>query len=208
MTPPSAKNDSNQSAAFPRIAPAIASTNCKSRRAAHGPPRRDNAFVPGSRSSAWASRIDLRSASASCRRAGYLQLDRHGRDKRRQRLRKSAFRLHAREEDSRRTPLMGWQVHRKIPAGQAETGQPSRIRLAVSVMSDAVTIDARGLRCPLPTLRLRKVLLRSPTGTIVRILTDDPVATVDIPHFCREEGYDLVAEQQIGTGRAFTVEKA
>lgn len=75
-------------------------------------------------------------------------------------------------------------------------------------MSDAVTIDARGLRCPLPALRLRKVLLRSPTGTIVRILTDDPVATVDIPHLCQEEGYDLVAEQLIGTGRAFTVEKA
>ena len=74
-------------------------------------------------------------------------------------------------------------------------------------MSDAVIIDARGLRCPLPALRLRKVLLRSPAGTIVRILTDDPVATVDIPHFCREEGYELVAELPIGTGRAFTVEK-
>lgn len=91
-------------------------------------------------------------------------------------------------------------------AGRNWTVRPnSPSRCAMSV---AMTIDARGLRCPLPALRLRKVLLGSPAGTIVRILTDDPVAAIDIPHFCREEGYDLVAERPIGTGLAFTVEKA
>lgn len=118
------------------------------------------------------------------------------------------FRRDSRDGDFRQAPLPGRPIHRKPSGGQPATGQSGRIRLAVTAMPDAVTIDARGLRCPLPALRLRKVMLRSPAGTIVRILTDDPVATVDIPHFCREEGFNLVAEQPMGTGRAFTVEKA
>ena len=52
-------------------------------------------------------------------------------------------------------------------------------------------IDARGLLCPLPVLRLRKRLLSAPPGETIRICTDDPVARIDIPHFCTEQGATL-----------------
>jgi len=50
-------------------------------------------------------------------------------------------------------------------------------------------LDATGLKCPLPVLRLRKRLMALAPGARLRVLADDPVAVVDIPHFCAEEGH-------------------
>ena len=50
-----------------------------------------------------------------------------------------------------------------------------------------IRIDARGLRCPLPVLRLRK-LTEGQTGR-VELLTDDPAAEADVPAFARERGW-------------------
>lgn len=50
-------------------------------------------------------------------------------------------------------------------------------------------IDARGLRCPLPVLKMEAALRRLPPGGRVRITADDPVAAVDIPHFAAEGGH-------------------
>ncbi len=47
-------------------------------------------------------------------------------------------------------------------------------------------VDARGLLCPLPVLRLRKRLAALPAGTTLRLITTDPAAIIDVPHFCAE----------------------
>jgi len=70
-----------------------------------------------------------------------------------------------------------------------------------------IEIDARGLRCPLPVLRLRKVLAAARPGTVVHIRTDDPMAAVDIPHFCHENGLRLLASGETGGDRTHSVEK-
>ena len=56
----------------------------------------------------------------------------------------------------------------------------------------ALLVDARGHRCPVPTLRLRRALERVGSGAIVRLLADDPMARIDVPHFCATEGYSLI----------------
>jgi tRNA 2-thiouridine synthesizing protein A len=56
-------------------------------------------------------------------------------------------------------------------------------------MAEAIEIDARGLLCPLPVLRLRKALMALPSGTLVTLLADDPMAAIDVPHFCGEAGH-------------------
>ena len=66
-------------------------------------------------------------------------------------------------------------------------------------------IDALGLLCPLPVLRLRKVLLAARSGAVIRILADDPVAQIDIPHFCAEQGATLLATEDQARGTAFTI---
>jgi len=53
-------------------------------------------------------------------------------------------------------------------------------------------LDATGLLCPLPVLRARKKLLELPSGALLRIRTTDPVARIDLPHFCQEAGHELM----------------
>ena len=55
------------------------------------------------------------------------------------------------------------------------------------------TLDALGLLCPLPVLKARKRLQAMSAGQVLRIKADDPVAVVDIPHFCDEAGHTLVS---------------
>ena len=57
---------------------------------------------------------------------------------------------------------------------------------------DDILVDARGHRCPVPTLRLRRALERAPTGATVRLLADDPMSKVDVPHFAAEAGVELL----------------
>ena len=58
-------------------------------------------------------------------------------------------------------------------------------------MSDQ-TYDARGLLCPLPVLKARKLLLGMQTGDVLTITCDDVLAMVDIPHFCDEAGHSVL----------------
>lgn len=53
-------------------------------------------------------------------------------------------------------------------------------------------LDATGLLCPLPVLKLRKRLAGITAGDAVRMRADDPAAIVDVPHFCAQAGHDLV----------------
>jgi tRNA 2-thiouridine synthesizing protein A len=51
-------------------------------------------------------------------------------------------------------------------------------------------VDARGLGCPLPALRLARAVRQGGAGRY-RLLADDPAAEADIPALCRERGWAL-----------------
>jgi tRNA 2-thiouridine synthesizing protein A len=51
------------------------------------------------------------------------------------------------------------------------------------------TLDARGLRCPVPVIRMEAALRRLAPGARLTIIADDPVAAVDIPHFAEAAGH-------------------
>lgn len=61
-------------------------------------------------------------------------------------------------------------------------------------------VDARGLICPLPVLRARKRLQALPAGGVLRLLSTDPAAVVDVPHFCAEAGHSLLDQSDAGDG--------
>lgn len=61
-------------------------------------------------------------------------------------------------------------------------------------------LDARGLLCPLPVLRLRKQLLAIPEGGIVRLIATDRMAMVDVPHFCGQAGHAMIGMRDLGDG--------
>lgn len=69
-------------------------------------------------------------------------------------------------------------------------------------------IDAIGLLCPLPVLRLRKRLQGHISGAVVRLLADDPAAIIDVAHFCAEQGHQLLGDIDLQHGRAYLVRKS
>ncbi|MCV6593628.1 MAG: sulfurtransferase TusA family protein [Silicimonas sp.] len=61
-------------------------------------------------------------------------------------------------------------------------------------------LDARGLLCPLPVLKAAKRLRAMESGKVLRLVTDDPAAVVDVPHFCTEQGHHLVETSETAEG--------
>jgi tRNA 2-thiouridine synthesizing protein A len=60
-------------------------------------------------------------------------------------------------------------------------------------MSNAMNAhDFRGLKCPLPALLAKRALLRAEAGAVIEVVTDDPMAPIDVPHMCRQEGFEVV----------------
>jgi tRNA 2-thiouridine synthesizing protein A len=54
-----------------------------------------------------------------------------------------------------------------------------------------IEVDTRGLRCPLPVIRLAAAALEAPVGTRITVLASDPAARHDIPAWCRMRGHEL-----------------
>lgn len=70
-----------------------------------------------------------------------------------------------------------------------------------------VLLDVIGQRCPLPVLRARKRLLRLEPGRLLRVFASDPVARIDMPHFCAEAGHDLIETRDRGTWIEFLIRR-
>jgi tRNA 2-thiouridine synthesizing protein A len=68
-------------------------------------------------------------------------------------------------------------------------------------------LDLRGLACPLPVLKTRKALLGLAAGQRLRVEASDPLAAIDIPHFCNEAGHVLVATERRGDAFVFLIER-
>jgi tRNA 2-thiouridine synthesizing protein A len=75
-------------------------------------------------------------------------------------------------------------------------------------MEIAETIDARGLLCPLPVLKLRKRLKSLAPGQCAELLADDPAAVIDVPHFCTESGHELIEVRARDAAQAYIVKKS
>lgn len=61
-------------------------------------------------------------------------------------------------------------------------------------------VDARGLTCPLPILRAKKMLAEMLQGQIVHVLATDPGSVKDFQAFAKQTGNELVAQGQLGDG--------
>lgn len=68
-------------------------------------------------------------------------------------------------------------------------------------------LDLRGLKCPLPVLKTRRHMRDLAAGTLIRIETTDPLAVIDIPHYCREDGHQLLESAPVEGGHVFVIAK-
>lgn len=70
---------------------------------------------------------------------------------------------------------------------------------------DAELYDLRGLSCPMPVLKTRRRLRDMRPGRQLAVLTSDPLAVIDIPAFCREDGHRLLASEARPEGHRFVI---
>lgn len=61
----------------------------------------------------------------------------------------------------------------------------------------ALELDCTGLKCPLPVLRTAKALRAAPPGAVVRVLATDPLAELDLRHFCAQAGHQFLAAETV-----------
>lgn len=54
-------------------------------------------------------------------------------------------------------------------------------------------IDARGHRCPTPSLRLQKAIRTAEPGAHLTLLATDPMARIDVPFLMAELGGTVVS---------------
>lgn len=59
-------------------------------------------------------------------------------------------------------------------------------------------VDATGLLCPLPVLKARKRLAGMAAGQVLRVRATDPMAAIDLPHFCAQAGHVFLGIESAG----------
>ncbi|MCX4701439.1 cysteine desulfurase/sulfurtransferase TusA family protein [Streptomyces sp. NBC_01373] len=75
------------------------------------------------------------------------------------------------------------------------------------VRDDALVVDSLGKRCPIPVIELAKVIGDVPVGGLVRVLSDDEAARLDIPAWCEMRGQEYVGEEPADRGSAYVVRR-
>ena len=69
-------------------------------------------------------------------------------------------------------------------------------------------IDTTGLLFPLPVLKAAKRLRGMASGSTLKMMADDPAAVIDVPHFCAEQGYTLLASEDQDGVQTYFIQKS
>lgn len=73
-------------------------------------------------------------------------------------------------------------------------------------MTDPVVIDARGHRCPTPSLKLMKAMDGAAPGSRFMLLATDPMARIDVPFLMSQKHGRMVAIEETDGLLRLTVE--
>lgn len=68
-------------------------------------------------------------------------------------------------------------------------------------------LDARGLSCPLPILRTKKVLSDMTSGQLLKVVATDSGAPKDMQAFANQTGHELVAHSETNGEYTFVFKK-
>jgi tRNA 2-thiouridine synthesizing protein A len=63
------------------------------------------------------------------------------------------------------------------------------------------TLDARGLSCPLPLVKARRLLAAMVPGETLVVLATDPEAPIDLAALAADEGHSFARSREAGVWR-------
>jgi tRNA 2-thiouridine synthesizing protein A len=93
------------------------------------------------------------------------------------------------------TCITGWK--KTVPKGQGRG----------DTMSD-VTLDATGLKCPLPVLKADKAVRQMAGGGTLEVLATDPGSVEDFAAFCETGGHEMLEQTEDGGVYRFLIRAA
>jgi tRNA 2-thiouridine synthesizing protein A len=70
-----------------------------------------------------------------------------------------------------------------------------------------IVMNLRGLKCPLPALRVRKKLSGLNSGDVIVAECTDPLAALDIPNLLRQTGDTLIDKAEADGVLTFRIRK-
>ena len=71
----------------------------------------------------------------------------------------------------------------------------------------SLEIDAAGLMCPLPLLRLKKALITLESGDVIKIIATDPAAHLDFGVFINQSGHQIIDMIKQDNKQTFYIQK-
>jgi tRNA 2-thiouridine synthesizing protein A len=72
---------------------------------------------------------------------------------------------------------------------------------------DEKIMNLRGLKCPLPALRVKKMLSSLKAGDVIVAECTDPLAALDIPNLLRQTGDTLESQERTEGLLTFRIRK-
>ena len=69
-------------------------------------------------------------------------------------------------------------------------------------------VDARGLVCPMPTIRLGQAIRRVEVGRLVEVWTDDPGSKQNMAAWCKNTGHELVEQSSEDSSFRYVVRRS
>ena len=70
-----------------------------------------------------------------------------------------------------------------------------------------LTLDAKGLSCPMPLLKTKKFINKIKPGEVLEVLGTDPGSKNDMPGWCERAGHELLATEDEGSFFRFYIRR-
>ena len=71
----------------------------------------------------------------------------------------------------------------------------------------SLEVDASGLQCPLPLLRLKKALMGVLSGDVIKVIATDPAAHLDFGVYANQAGHQIISTVQESNKQIFFIKK-
>jgi tRNA 2-thiouridine synthesizing protein A len=77
----------------------------------------------------------------------------------------------------------------------------------LTIIEFDLEVDASGLNCPLPLLRLKKALMDVQSGDVIKVIATDPAAHLDIGVYVDQTGHQLLELTREANVQVFFIRK-
>ena len=74
-------------------------------------------------------------------------------------------------------------------------------------MKPSIIIDAIGLFCPVPIIKVAEAVRNVDSGTVVEIISDDEAILHDMPAWCKSTGHTIQSLKKEGNAYRYAIRK-